>query len=98
VQEALLAGVFQAAQLVRLDDASLLLLLATEGMPASSRALAADLELRRPYKEVVEISRMAGRLFNRLDALFWNANRRRHVDAVACCWIGQRPGDGDRGV
>ncbi|HEY6408748.1 MAG TPA: HD domain-containing protein, partial [Ktedonobacteraceae bacterium] len=82
VQEALLAGVLQAAQLVELDDASLLLLLAAEGMPASSRALAADLEQRRPYKEVVEISRMAGRLFNRLDALFWNANRRRHVEQL----------------
>jgi hypothetical protein len=82
VQEALLAGVLHAAQLVGLDDASLLLLLAAEGMPASSRALAADLELRRPYKEVVEISRMAGRLFNRLDALFWNANRRRHVEQL----------------
>ena len=80
VQEALLSGAIQAAQLVGLDDASLLLLLASERMPASSRALAADLELRKPYKGVVEISRMAGRLFNRLDALFWNANRRRHVE------------------
>ena len=25
---------------------------------------------------------MAGRLFNRLDALFWNANRRRHVEQL----------------
>src|SRR6266516_3808167 len=82
VQEALLSGAIQAAQLVGLDDASLLLLLASERMPASSRALAADLELRKPYKGVVEISRMAGRLFNRLDALFWNANRRRHVEQL----------------
>jgi uncharacterized protein len=82
VQEALLAGALQNGQLVGLDDASLLLLLAAEGMPTSSRALAVDLELRRPYKGVVEISRMAGRLFNRLDALFWNANRRRHIEQL----------------
>src|SRR5947209_16734191 len=80
VQEALLAGVVQVSQLVGLDDASLLSLLREERMPASSRVLAEDLQLRRPYKGVVEISRMAGRLFNRLDALYWNANRRRHIE------------------
>src|SRR5438874_4624739 len=80
VQEALLAGTLQVSQLVGLDDASLLSLLREERMPASSRVLAEDLQLRRPYKGVVEISRMAGRLFNRLDALYWNANRRRHIE------------------
>src|SRR5256884_2569772 len=82
VHEALLSGALQTSQLVGLDDASLLLLLAEERMPASSRVLVADLEMRRPYKGVVEISRMAGRLFSRLDALFWNANRRRHVEQL----------------
>src|SRR3989475_9525762 len=66
VHEALLSGALQTSQLVGLDDASLLLLLAEERMPASSRVLVADLEMRRPYKGVVEISRMAGRLFSRL--------------------------------
>src|SRR3989442_8940866 len=80
VQEALLAGVVQVSQLVGLDDASLLSLLREERMPASSRVLAEDLQLRRPYKGVLEISRMAGRLFNRLDALYWNAHRRRHIE------------------
>src|SRR5205823_5402341 len=80
VQEALLAGTLQVSQLVGLDDASLLSLLREERMPESSRVLAEDLQLRRPYKGVVEISRMAGRLFNRLDALYWNANRRRHIE------------------
>lgn len=82
VHEALLSGALQTSQLVGLDDASLLLLLAEERMPASSRALVAELEMRRPYKGVVEISRMAGRLFSRLDALFWNANRRRHIEQL----------------
>ena len=80
VQEALLAGTLQASQLVGLDDASLLSLLKEERMPTSSRVLTEDLQLRRPYKGVVEISRMAGRLFNRLDALYWNAHRRRHIE------------------
>src|SRR6266480_4490778 len=82
VQEALLAGTLQASQLVGLDDASLLSLLKEERMPTSSRVLTEDLQLRRPYKGVVEISRMAGRLFNRLDALYWNAHRRRHIEQV----------------
>ncbi len=80
VQEALLSNALQAEQLVGLDDASLLVLLASDFMPPSTRALTADLELRRPYKGIIEISWLAGRLFNRLDALFWDANRRRSVE------------------
>ncbi len=80
VQEALLADTLQTSQLVGLDDASLLSLLKEERMPTSSRILVENLQLRKPYKGVVEISRMAGRLFNRLDALYWNANRRRHIE------------------
>src|SRR5712692_8247350 len=62
VQEALLCDAFQAEQLVGLDDAALLSLLQQQHMPSSSRALAEDLEMRRPYKGVIEISRLAGRL------------------------------------
>ena len=82
VQEALLYGALQTDQLVGLDDASLLSLLREQHMPSSSRALADDLEMRRPYKGVLEISRMAGRLYNRLDALFWDAQRRRHIEQL----------------
>src|SRR3989441_481695 len=80
VREALLCGALQPEQLVGLDDASLLSLLAGAHMPVSSHALVDDLEMRRPYKGVVEISRRAGRLYNRLDALFWDAQRRRRVE------------------
>ncbi len=80
VQEALEAGTLQAAQLVGLDDASLLALLAHENMPSNVRALANDLELRRPYKGVIEVSHLAGRLFKRLEALFWDAQRRRRIE------------------
>ena len=82
VQEALLCGALRAEQLIGLDDASLLTLLADERMPASSRVLTEDLELRRPYKGILEISHPAGRLFKRLEALFWDPNRRRHIEQL----------------
>lgn len=82
VQEALLCSALHADQLIGLDDASLLSLLADERMPASARILANDLEMRRPYKGVLVISRLAGRLFNRLDALLWTPNRRRHIEQL----------------
>src|SRR6266852_7987458 len=82
VHEALLCGALQVEQLVGLDDASLLSLLAEEHMPASSRKLADDLEMRRPYKVVIEISRLAGRIYSRLEALFWDTQRRRHVEQL----------------
>lgn len=89
VQEALEAGALQAAQLVGLDDASLLALLAHEGMPGSTRALASDLELRRPYKGVIEVSHLAGRLFKRLEALFWDAQRRRRIEQALAAELGR---------
>src|SRR6266571_2296144 len=82
VHEAMLCGALQVEQLVGLDDASLLSLLAETHMPTSSRKLADDLELRRPYKVVIEISRLAGRIYSRLEALFWDTQRRRHVEQL----------------
>jgi len=49
-------------------------------MPAGVRALATALELRQPHKVVVEVSSAAGRLFQRLEALFWDAQRRRRIE------------------
>ncbi len=80
VHECLLSGALQAEQLIGLDDASLLVLLADASMPASAQALAHALEMRRPYKGVLEVSRPAGRLYRQLDALFWDAQRRRHIE------------------
>jgi len=82
VHEALLSGALQVEQLVGLNDASLLSLLAEQHMPTSSRKLADDLEMRRPYKGVIEISRLAGRLYHRLDALFWDTQRRRRIEQL----------------
>jgi uncharacterized protein len=80
VQESLLSGALQAERLVGLDDASLLVLLSDAAMPASAQALAHALEMRRPYKGVLEVSRPAGRLYRQLDALFWDAQRRRYIE------------------
>src|SRR5206468_4258901 len=80
VHDALTNEALSAPQLMGLDDASLLSLLAGESMPPSTRALSRDLELRRPFKVALEISRLAGRLFNRLDALFWDSERRRRIE------------------
>lgn len=80
VQDALSAECLTAEELVGLHDASLLELLQAETMPESTRALAVDLDKRRPYKVVLEVSRKAGRFFNRLDALYWDAERRRRIE------------------
>ncbi len=80
VHEALLGETLSVERLMGLDDASLLTLLASSEMPVSTRALTEALQLRRPYKGILEISRLAGRLYNRLDALFWDMRRRRQVE------------------
>jgi HD superfamily phosphohydrolase len=90
VYDALAAGAMSANQLIGLTDASLLSLLADERMPNSSRALAANLQLRQPYKVVLEISRMAGRLFNRLDALFWHSERRHAIEKLLANELAQQ--------
>ena len=82
VHEAMLGGVLQVEQLMGLDDATLLSLLAETRMPTSSRKLAVDLQLRHPYKVVIEISRLAGLIYSRLEALFWDTQRRRHVEQL----------------
>jgi uncharacterized protein len=80
VYDALVAETLQAEQLVGLTDEALLNLLADERMPASSRTLANDLKRRRPYKVALEISPAAGSLFCRLEALFWDVQRRRRME------------------
>jgi uncharacterized protein len=80
VQEALLAGTLAPAALRGLDDADLLALLSASRMPAGTRELVEELRLRRPYKVLLEVSSRAGRVFSRLDALFWDQGKRRRVE------------------
>ena len=80
VFDALTAQALTGEQLMGLTDAGLLTLLVSDTMPVSSQILARDLELRRPHKVALEISPPAGSLFRRLEALFWDPERRRHVE------------------
>ncbi|HLZ23401.1 MAG TPA: HD domain-containing protein [Ktedonobacterales bacterium] len=80
VQEALLASELTPEDLAGHDDASLLALLASERMPPATRALVEALRMRRPYKVLIEVSARAGRIFNQLDALFWDQGKRRRVE------------------
>ncbi|MGZ3622128.1 MAG: HD domain-containing protein [Ktedonobacteraceae bacterium] len=82
VHEAMLCGALQVERLVGLDDASLLSLLTETQMPISTRKLADDLEMRRPYKVAIEISRLAGRIYSRMEALFGDTQRRRHIEQL----------------
>jgi hypothetical protein len=80
VQEALETRALTPTELRGHDDASLLALLADQRMPRASRELVEELRLRRPYKVLLEVSSRAGRLFSRLDALFWDQPKRRRVE------------------
>lgn len=80
VFDALTAQALTGEQLMGLTDAGLLTLLVSDTMPVSSQRLARDLELRRPHKVALEVSPPAGSLFRRLEALFWDPERRRHIE------------------
>jgi HD superfamily phosphohydrolase len=92
VQEALEAGTLAPADLRGHDDASLLALLCAPHMPVGARELVEELRLRRPYKVLLEISSHAGRLYNRLDALFWDQGKRRRVEIALAAAVGQALG------
>jgi HD superfamily phosphohydrolase len=80
VHDAITAQAVNGDQLIGLTDADLLTLLANSTMPPSARMLAERLTLRRPHKVVLEVSPAAGSLFKRLEALFWDAERRRRIE------------------
>jgi HD superfamily phosphohydrolase len=80
VFDALNEHAITAEQLTGLSDAALLGLLSAANMPLSTQRLADNLEARRPYKVVLEVSPAAGRFFRRIEALFWDTERRRRVE------------------
>jgi HD superfamily phosphohydrolase len=80
VSDALSEHAVTAEQLTGLSDAALLALLSAASMPLSTQRLASDLEARRPYKVVLEVSPAAGSFFRRVEALFWDVERRRRME------------------
>ncbi len=89
VQEALEAGALAPDELRGHDDAMLLAALSQAQMPLGAQDLVHELRLRRPYKVLLEISSRAGRLYNRLDALFWDQGKRRRVEIALAEAISQ---------
>jgi HD superfamily phosphohydrolase len=80
VQDAILAGTLTPAELTSHDDAALLALLDGPTMPPATRALVGGLRQRRIYKTALEVSARAGRVYQQLDALFWDQAKRRRAE------------------
>jgi HD superfamily phosphohydrolase len=79
-QDAMLAGALRPDELAHHDDASLLALLQGPAMPLSTRALVDGLRQRQIHKTALEVSARAGRIYQQLDALFWDQAKRRRVE------------------
>lgn len=80
VQEALIARALEPGIFHRLDDATLLELLASTEMPASTRRLALALRRRQFHKRALEIGSRAFELYARLGNLFFAPLARRDVE------------------
>jgi HD superfamily phosphohydrolase len=80
IQDALLASALKPEELHEHDDASLLLRLASETMPDTTRRLAHGLRDRRIHKRAVEIGSRAFELYARLGNLFFDPQARRRVE------------------
>jgi len=80
VQEGLLLQTLQPNDLIGHDDASLLNYLAGTTQPAATQDLVRRLQRRQPYKVVVEFSSRSGRIYQQIDALYWDASKRRRAE------------------
>lgn len=80
VQDALLSGAIQADELVRHDDASLLMRLAEPGMPESTRQLVQRLRDRVLHKRALEVSARAPDLYRYLSSLYAQPAARRALE------------------
>lgn len=92
VQEAILAEAIAPGDLLGHDDASLLTFLGSERMPPPTQALIAGLRDRRAYKVVVELSSRAGRLYQQIAALYWDAPKRRRAEGVLAATLAEALG------
>ncbi len=88
VQEAMLAEAIAPGDLLGHDDASLLAFLGSERMPVPTQALIGGLRDRHAYKVVVELSSRAGRLYQQIAALYWDAPKRRRAEGALAATLG----------
>ena len=80
VHDAITAGTLTGEQLIGLTDAELLTRLSADNMPPSAQVLSNAISLRHQHKVVLEVSPAAGSLFKQIEALFWDAERRRRIE------------------
>lgn len=89
VHDAITAGMLSGEQLIGLTDAELLTRLAADNMPPSSQSLSNAISLRHQHKVVLEVSPAAGSLFKQIEALFWDAERRRRIEHELASGVAQ---------
>jgi uncharacterized protein len=92
VQEAMLTESIKPGDLLGHDDSSLLAFLSAEAMPPPTQALIAGLRDRRAYKVVVELSSRAGRLYQQIAALYWDAPKRRRAEEALAATLSEALG------
>lgn len=80
IQDALIGGCLEPADLWRLDDTSLVTTLRGEAMPATTRRLATALADRDIHKRALEVSNRAIELYGRLGNLWFDPAARREVE------------------
>jgi HD superfamily phosphohydrolase len=92
VQDALDSGALRAHELTGQDDASLLGLLSSRRMPPTTRALVGSLSGRRVHKRAVEFATRSGRIFRKLDGLFYNPPARKQLELRLCDAVAEATG------
>ncbi len=76
VQEAVSSETLPPDDLITYTDETLLQALTEPNMPAASQELARRLQLRKPHKMALELSAQAGKIYQKVGALYWDAAKR----------------------
>jgi uncharacterized protein len=92
VQEALLREVITPTDLVGHDDASLMSCLSRDSMPPATHDLVKRLQSRRHHRVVVEMSSRAGKLYQLVNALYWDATKRRRAEIALATDLSEAAG------
>ncbi len=82
VQEAISSEAMPPDDLITYDDETLLQALTEPHMPPTSQALAQRLQRRKPHKTALELSAQAGKIYQKVGALYWDAAKRRETEMI----------------